>query len=60
AGGRAIGVATNPSIPRELMLVTPLDRAPSAAGAALLELLHTDPDAPGTGASGGASTTALS
>ncbi|MGZ6674795.1 MAG: LysR family transcriptional regulator substrate-binding protein, partial [Solirubrobacteraceae bacterium] len=46
AGGRAIGVATNPSIPRELMLVTPLDRAPSAAGAALLELLHTDPDAP--------------
>jgi DNA-binding transcriptional LysR family regulator len=39
AGGRAIGIATDPSIPRELMLVTPLDRQLSPGGAAFLELL---------------------
>ena len=32
AGGRAIGLATDPSIPRDLMLVTPLEREPSPAG----------------------------
>ena len=37
--GRAIGVATDPPIPRELVLVTPLEREPSPAGAAFLELL---------------------
>jgi DNA-binding transcriptional LysR family regulator len=42
-GGRAIGVATEPSIPRELVLVTPLDREPSPAGAAFLRLLEDDP-----------------
>jgi DNA-binding transcriptional LysR family regulator len=40
AGGRAIGVATDPLIPRELLLVTPLDREPSPAGAAFLQLLE--------------------
>jgi DNA-binding transcriptional LysR family regulator len=45
ADGRAIGIATDPSIPRELMLVTPLDRRPSPAGAAFLDLL--DPDLEG-------------
>ena len=39
AGDRAIGLATDPSIPRDLMLVTPLDREPSPAGAAFLDLL---------------------
>jgi DNA-binding transcriptional LysR family regulator len=39
AGGRATGVATDPAIPRELVLVTPLDREPSPAGAAFLQLL---------------------
>ena len=43
AGGRAIGVATDPPIPRELLLVTPLDREPSPAGAAFLHLLDDDP-----------------
>ena len=41
--GRAIGVATDPPIPRELVLVTPLDRDPSPAGAAFLQLLEHDP-----------------
>ncbi len=41
--GRAIGVATDPPIPRELVLVTPLDREPSPAGAAFLRLLEDDP-----------------
>ena len=41
--GRAIGVATDPQIPRELVLVTPLDRDPSPAGAAFLQLLEHDP-----------------
>ena len=44
-GGRTIGVATDPSIPRELMVITPLERAPSPAGTALLELLQSAPDA---------------
>jgi DNA-binding transcriptional LysR family regulator len=39
AGGRATGVATDPAIPRELVLVTPLDHEPSPAGAAFLRLL---------------------
>ncbi len=43
AGGRAIGLATDPSIPRELMLVTPLDREPSPASHAFLNLLDSDP-----------------
>jgi len=37
--GRAIGVDTDPPIPRELVIVTPLDREPSPAGAAFLQLL---------------------
>jgi DNA-binding transcriptional LysR family regulator len=41
-GGRALGIATDPPIPRELILVTPLDRAPSPAGAAFLQLLRHD------------------
>ena len=47
--GRAIGIATDPSIPRELMLATPLEREPSPAGAAFLELLDDDAN----GGSGG-------
>jgi DNA-binding transcriptional LysR family regulator len=42
AGGRAIGVATDPAIPRELVLVVPLDREPSPAGAAFVQLLRDD------------------
>ena len=43
AGGRAIGIATEPAIPRELVLVTPREREPSPAGAAFLQLLEHDP-----------------
>lgn len=43
-GGPAVGVATDPPIPRELILVTPLDREPSPAGAAFLHLLDDDGD----------------
>ena len=43
AGGRATGVATDPAIPRELVLVTPLDHEPSPAGAAFLRLLGHHP-----------------
>ncbi len=39
AVGRATGVATDPPIARELVLVTPLGRNPSPAGAAFLQLL---------------------
>jgi DNA-binding transcriptional LysR family regulator len=39
ANGRATGVDTDPAIPRELVLVTPLDRDPSPARAAFLRLL---------------------
>ncbi len=42
AGDRAIGLVTDPSIPRDLTLVTPLDREPSPAGAAFLDLLDSD------------------
>ena len=42
AGGRAIGLTTEPSIPRDLMLVTPLEREPSPAASAFLDLL--DPE----------------
>jgi DNA-binding transcriptional LysR family regulator len=44
ANGRAIGVATDPAIPRDLVLVTPLERDPSPAGAAFLRLLADDRD----------------
>ena len=42
AGGRAIGLATDPSIPRDLMLVTPLERQPSPASHAFLNLLDSE------------------
>ena len=52
AGDRAIGVATDPPILRELVLVTPLDRKSSPAGAAFLHLLDDDQSRNGsTGAS---------
>jgi DNA-binding transcriptional LysR family regulator len=40
ADGRATGIATHPAIPRDLLLVTPLDRGASPAGAAFLRLLE--------------------
>jgi DNA-binding transcriptional LysR family regulator len=40
--GGAVGVATDPPIPRELVLVTPLERDPSPAGAAFERLLDDD------------------
>ncbi|HTT31263.1 MAG TPA: LysR family transcriptional regulator [Solirubrobacteraceae bacterium] len=43
AGGRATGIATDPAIPRDLLLVTPLDREPSPAGEAFLRLLGHNP-----------------
>ena len=43
SGGRAVGVATDPPIARELLLVTPVDREPSPAGAAFLQLLEDSP-----------------
>jgi hypothetical protein len=43
SGGRAIGIATDPPVPRDLLLVTPLDREPSPPGAAFLHLLDDDP-----------------
>lgn len=42
ARGRAVGVATDPPIPRELMLVTPREREPSPAASAFLALLEDD------------------
>lgn len=42
-GGRTLGITTDPPIPRELVLVTPLDREPSPAGTAFLQLLRHDP-----------------
>jgi DNA-binding transcriptional LysR family regulator len=42
SSGRAVGIATDPSIPRELILATPCDRDPSPAGAAFLQLLDDD------------------
>lgn len=41
--GRAVGIATDPPIPRDVLLVTPRDRDPSPAGAAFLHLLDNDP-----------------
>ena len=38
--GRAVGLATDPTIPRELILAAPLDRQPSPAAAAFLRLLE--------------------
>jgi DNA-binding transcriptional LysR family regulator len=38
--GRVIGLATDPPIPRELMLVTPREREPTPAAAAFLALLE--------------------
>ena len=43
ARDRLAGVAIDPPIPRELMLVTPTDRAPSPAAAAFLDLLDEGP-----------------
>jgi DNA-binding transcriptional LysR family regulator len=43
SGGRAIGIATDPAIPREVLLVTPRDREPSPPAAAFLHLLDSDP-----------------
>ncbi len=42
AAGRAIGLASDPSIPRDLMLVTPLEREPSPAASAFLDLLDSE------------------
>ena len=42
AGGRATGLATQPSIPRDLMLITPLEREPSPAASAFLDLLDSE------------------
>ncbi len=42
ATGRVVGLVTQPSIPRELTLVTPLDHPPSPAAKALLTLIETD------------------
>ncbi len=39
ATGRVVGLATEPSIPRQLLLVTPLDHQPSPAAKALLALI---------------------
>jgi hypothetical protein len=41
-GGRTIGLATDPAIPRDLVLVTPLDRRPSPAAVAFLQLLESE------------------
>ena len=43
AGDRAVGLTTDPSITRELLLVTPLDREPSPAAAAFVELFDPEP-----------------
>ncbi|MGZ6579227.1 MAG: LysR substrate-binding domain-containing protein [Solirubrobacteraceae bacterium] len=40
AGSRSVGLPVEPSIARALLLVTPLDREPSPAAAAFLELLE--------------------
>ena len=39
ATGRVVGLATEPSIPRQQVLVTPVDRQPSPAAKALLTLI---------------------
>jgi len=40
AGDRAVGLPVEPAIARDLLLVTPVDREPSPAAAAFLELLQ--------------------
>lgn len=40
ADGTVVGLVTEPSTPRDLMLVTPLDREPSPAARALLSLME--------------------
>lgn len=40
AGGRALGLATDPPIPRDLMLVTPVDGEPTPAARAFIDLLN--------------------
>jgi DNA-binding transcriptional LysR family regulator len=42
AAGRTIGLATYSAIPRDLVLVTPLDREPSPAAVVFLELLESE------------------
>lgn len=39
SGGRVVGLTSEPSIERELAIITPLDREPSPAGQAFLDLL---------------------
>jgi DNA-binding transcriptional LysR family regulator len=41
-GSGVIGIATDPPIPRDFMLVTPRGREPTPAGAAFLELLDSE------------------
>jgi DNA-binding transcriptional LysR family regulator len=45
SAGRLVGLVTEPSIRRELMLVTPLDHQPSPAAKALLALIESDGEA---------------
>ena len=40
ANGRAIGIATDPPIRRDLILITPLERSPSPAATAFLDLIE--------------------
>lgn len=44
ASGRVVGLVTDPSIPRELMLVTPPDHQPSPAAQALLTPMEINHD----------------
>jgi DNA-binding transcriptional LysR family regulator len=46
--GRVVGITTEPSIPRKLILVTPLDHQPSPAAKALLALMDIDNQRPTT------------
>jgi DNA-binding transcriptional LysR family regulator len=46
--GRVVGITTDPSIPRELMIVTPLDHQLSPAAKALLALMDIDSQRPTT------------
>jgi DNA-binding transcriptional LysR family regulator len=42
ASGRLVGLVTEPTVPRELLLVTPLDRQPPPAAQALLALMQAE------------------
>jgi hypothetical protein len=42
AGERTVGLATDPAIQRDLMLVTPLARKPTPAAVVFLDLLESD------------------